>query len=120
MIFILKNLHNKKEYIIHMRNLKQALTLELLLTKLHRAIKFNQEILSKSYIDINLKLRKYDKLEFEKKSFKLMNNAVFSKTMGNVRKHRDIKLVTTEARKNYLLLEPNYQTIKLFLVIHQQ
>ena len=43
-----------------------------------------------------------------------MNNAVCSKTMENVRKHRDIKLVTTEARKNYLFLEPNYQTIKIF------
>ena len=43
-----------------------------------------------------------------------MNNAVFRKKMENVRKHRDIKLVTIERRKNYLVSEPNYHTIKLF------
>ena len=43
-----------------------------------------------------------------------MNNAVFGKTMENVRKHRDIKLVTTERRKNYFVSEPNYHTTKFF------
>ena len=43
-----------------------------------------------------------------------MNNAVFGKTMGNIWKHRDIKLVTTERRRNYLVSEPNYQTKKFF------
>ena len=43
-----------------------------------------------------------------------MNNAVFEKTMENIRKHRDIKLVTTEKRRNYLVLEPNYHTTKCF------
>ena len=43
-----------------------------------------------------------------------MNNAVFGKTMGNVRKHRDIKLVATERLKNYLVSEPNYYTTKFF------
>ena len=49
--------------------------------------------------------------------FKLMNNAVFGKTMENVRKHRDIKLVTTERRRNYLVSEPNYHTTKFFTEI---
>ena len=43
-----------------------------------------------------------------------MNNGVFRKTMENVRKHRDIKLFTTEWRKNYLVLEPNYHTSTFF------
>ena len=49
-----------------------------------------------------------------KKIFKLMNNALFGKTMENVRQHRDIKLVTTETRRNYLVSEPNYHTTKFF------
>ena len=44
-----------------------------------------------------------------------MNNAVFGKTMKNVRKHRDIKIVTTERRRSYLVLEPNYHTKKFFI-----
>ena len=43
-----------------------------------------------------------------------MNNAVFGKTMENMRKHRNIKLVTTERRRNYLVSEPNYHTAKFF------
>ena len=43
-----------------------------------------------------------------------MNNAAFGKTMENVRKHRDIKLVPTERRRNYLVSETNYQTTKFF------
>ena len=54
------------------------------------------------------------KSSFEKYFFKLMNNAVFGKTIENVRKHRDINLGTTERRRNYLVSEPNYHTIKFF------
>ena len=72
----------------------------------------------KPYIDINTNLRKKSKNDFVKGFFKLMDNAVFGKTMENVRKHRDIKSVTTEARRNYLVTEPNYLTTKVFLKIH--
>ena len=53
--------------------------------------------------------------DLRKKVFKLMNNAFFAKTMENVRKHRDIKLVITERRRNYLISEPNYHTTKFFI-----
>ena len=61
------------------------------------------------------KLRKEAKNDFEKDFFKLMNNAVFRKTMENVRKHRDMKLVTTDKRRTQLAVEPNYHTTKYFL-----
>ena len=72
-------------------------------------IRFNQNVWLKPYIDVNTDLRKKAKNDFEKYFFKLMNNA---KAMENMRKHRDIKLVTTERRRNYLVSEPNFFTAK--------
>ena len=108
------NLHDKTEYVIHMRNLKQALNHGLVLKKVNRVIKFNQNAWLKPYIDMNTDLRKKAENDFEKDFFILMNNAVFGKTIENVRKHRDIKLVTTERRRNYVVSESNYHTTKFF------
>ena len=74
----------------------------------------NQKAWLKSYTDINTKLRTEVKNSFEKYFFKLMNNAVFGKTMENVREKGDIKLVTKNKRRNYLVLELNYNTTKWF------
>ena len=63
---------------------------------------------------MNTGLRKKEKNEFEKDFFKIMNNSVFGKTMENVRKHTDIKLVTTDEKRNILVSEPNYHTTKHF------
>ena len=60
---------------------------------------------------MNTELRKLTKDHFHKNLFKLMNNAVFGKTMENIRKHRDIKLVTTDKKRNELVSEPNYHTM---------
>ena len=62
---------------------------------------------------MNTKLRKFARNDFEKDLFKLMNNSVFGKTMENIRKHRDIKLVTTDKKRSKLVSEPNYNTINL-------
>ena len=107
------NLFSKKKYITHINSLKQVLNHGLKLKKIHRVIKFNQEAWLKSYIDINTELRKAAKNDFEKGLFKLMNNSVFGKMMENIRKHRDIKLVTTDNKRSKLVSEPNYHTINL-------
>ena len=73
--------------------------------KVHRVIKFNQKACVKPFIDINTKLRQKTKNNFEKDFFKLMNN---------VRKHRNIRLVTTETQRNFLVSEPNYYTTNCF------
>ena len=90
---IVANLHNKAEYVIHMKNLKQALNYWLVFEKIYRVIKFNQDAWLKAYIDMNTDIRKVAKNDFEKDSFKL-NNVVFESLLENVRKHRDIELAT--------------------------
>ena len=99
------NLHDKTEYVIRIRNLKQTLNHRLAFKKVHRVVRFNQNVRLKPYIDIDTDFRKKAKNDFEKYFFKLMNNAVFGKSTENVRKYRDIKLVATERRRNYLVSE---------------
>ena len=108
------NIHDKENYVVHIRALKQTLNHGLIPKKVHRVIQFNQKGWIKPYIDMNTKLRTEAKNDFEKDFFKLMNNAVFGKTMENVRKHRDIKLVTTDKRRNQLASKPNYYTTNTF------
>ena len=91
--------------------MKQALNHGLKFKKVHRIIEFNQKAWLKPYVDMNAELRKVVKDDFEKDLFKLMNNAVFGKTMENTRKHGDIKLVTTDKNRSKLVSEPNYHTI---------
>ena len=86
----------------------------LKLKNVHKVLQLKQKAWLKPYIDMNVKLRKKAKNDFGKDFFKLMINAVFGKPMENVRKHRFIKLVTTDKRRNQLVSEPNYHSIKWF------
>ena len=92
---LVPNLRDKKNYIIHIQALNQALQHGLRLDRIHRAIEFDQSPWLKTYIDFNIQLRMAATNDFEKDFFKLMNNSVFGKTMQNIRKHRNIKLVMT-------------------------
>ena len=105
------DLGNKQKFVVHIKSLKQALNHGLKLKRVHRIIEFSQKTWLKPYIDMNAELRKLAKDDFEKDLFKLMNNAVFGKTMENIMKHRDIKLVTTNKKRNKLVSEPNYHAI---------
>ena len=107
------NLYDKNNYVVHISALKQALNHGLILKKVHRVIQLNQEAWLKEYIDMNTELRKQAKNKFEKDLFKLMNNNFFGKTMENVRKHRDIKLVTTDKKKKPISFRAQLLYIKM-------
>ena len=105
---LVPNLRDKKNYVIHIRALAQAFTYRLILDRIHRAIEFDQSAWMKPYIDFNTQLRTKAKNDFEKDFFKLMNNSVFGKMMENIRKHRNIKLVTTEEKYLRTVMKPNF------------
>ena len=106
------NLSNKKKYVTH-KFIKTSLKSWIKVKKIHRVIEFNQDAWLDPYIDKNTELREVSPNNFKKDFFKLMNNAVFGKAMENIRKHRDIKLVTTDKKRSKLVSEPNYHTINL-------
>ena len=105
---LIANLHDKTEYVIHIRNLKQELNHGLVLRKA-QWLNLNKKL------GMNTNLKKKAKNDFEKDFFKLMNNSVvWKQNMENARKHRDIELIKTERRRKYLESKPNYHTTKFF------
>lgn len=80
------NLGDKYKYIVHYENLELYKNLGLLIKVMHRSIKFQERTWLKDYIDLNTDLRARASNEFEKDFFKLMNNCIFGRTMGNIQK----------------------------------
>ena len=111
---LLTSITDKNRYIVQITTLAQALKHGLILKKVHRVLSYNHSNWLKHHIDMNTKLRGDAKNEFEKDFFKLMNNAVFGKMIENVREHRDIKLVVTEARRKKLTSQPNFVSSTIF------
>ena len=120
---IAANLHDKTEYVIRIRNLKQVLNHELVLKKVHKVIEFNQNAWLKPYIDMTIDLKKKNEKWFGKRFFLSYEYTLFIYSFGiwsfwkkyrNVREHGDIALVTAEIRRNYLVSEPHYHATKFY------
>ncbi|XP_071055460.1 uncharacterized protein [Onthophagus taurus] len=121
---LIPNLFNKKNYIVHYRNLKHAIAHGLKVLKVNRVLSFKQSAWLKPYIDMNTKLRQSAKNDFERDFFKLMNNSVFGKTMENVDKRVDVRLITSwddicgkgrsKPGARSLIAKLNFKNIKIF------
>ena len=111
---LIPTLFNKEKYVLHYSNLQLYLKLGLKLKKVHRALEFNQSAWLKQYIDFNTQKRTNAKNSFEKDFFKLMNNSVFGKTMENIRKRVDVRLVTSEEKLLKLSSKPTFVSSKIF------
>ena len=111
---LIPNLNKKEKYILHYRNLQLYLDLGLKLTKVHRVLEFNQSPWLKTYIDFNTEKRKNAKNSFEKDFFQLMNNSIYGKTMENLRKRVDVKLITNEEKLLKVTSKPSYVSCKIF------
>lgn len=121
---LIANLYDKFNYIIHYVHLKECLNNGLILRKIHRIVTFRQDQFLKKYIDLNTSLRQASTSLFEKDFFKLLNNAIFGKTIENRRKQVNVKLVTmwddvnNKTNKHLgagkLIAKPNLKSVAIF------
>ena len=107
---LILDLLSKKNYTVYYKNLEYYLKLGVKVTKVHRTLTFDEKPFLKEYIDLNTELRKQSKNNLEKDLFKLMNNAIFGKSMENVLNRSNIKLISNNPEKLLKLIkQPNFQ-----------
>ena len=111
---LIPNLGNKTNYVLHYRNLQLYLSLGMKLTKIHRVLKFKQSDWMKKYIDFNTEKRTNAANSFEKDFLKLMINSVYGKTMENLRKIINARLVNNEKDFLKYTSRPTHITHKIF------
>ena len=111
---LIPNLMNKEKYILHRDNLILYESLGLKIKKIHRGITFSESPWLKRYIDLNTELRTKATNAFEKDFFKLMNNSVFGKTMENIRRRMEIRLISNENEAKKLISKPNFEHRTIF------
>ena len=120
---LVPNLGNKSKYVLHYRDLQLSLLLEMKLVKVHRIIKFKQSDWLKKFIDFNTNKRKNAGNSFEKDFLKLMNNSTFGKTMENLRKRINVRLVYNARDYKKYVSRPSFVSQKIFnknvLTIHE-
>ena len=95
---LVPNLNDKRNYILHYRNLQLHMRLGLVLVRIHRVLEFKQKAWLREYIDFNTEKRKHAANDFDKDFYKLMNNAVFGKTMESLRNRVNVHLVMDPVR----------------------
>ena len=93
---LIPNLMSKKNYVVHYRNLKYYLSKGLILKKVQRILELKQSAWMKRYINVNTQKRKEATSEADKNLFELLNNAVYDKTMENMRKRIKIRIIKKE------------------------
>ena len=111
---LVPNLRIKSKYVVHYKNLQLYLSLGMKLSKIHRVLKFKQSNWLKEYVDFNIEKRKNAVSNFEKNFFKLVINSIYGKTMENIRKRINVRLINNSKDYVRCVSKPNFISQKIF------
>ena len=110
---LIPNFMDKKNYVVHYRNLQYYVDMGMEVVKIHKVLEFDQSKWLKPYIEFNTKQRQAATSPFEKDLFKLMNNSIYGKTLQNDRNHLNIRIVTSPLRAKKFIARPTFQSAKI-------